>query len=71
MHRVLAAQQPVRERRNQLTHPRYTKPELLATAPNQTWSWDIERHETLLNLAVVRDHRHRLVATRRLKLRAA
>ena len=43
MYRILAAQQPVRERRNQLTHPRYTKPELVATAPNQTWSWDITR----------------------------
>ena len=33
----------VRERRNQLTHPSYTKPELVATAPNETWSWDITR----------------------------
>ena len=43
MYRILAAEQPVRERRNQLTHPRYAKPELVATAPNQTWSWDITR----------------------------
>ena len=43
MYRILAAQQPVRERRNQLAHPHYTKPELVATAPNQTWSWDITR----------------------------
>jgi len=43
MYRILAAEQPVRERRNQLTHPPYTKPELVATAPNQTWSWDITR----------------------------
>ena len=43
MYRILAAEQPVRERRNQLAHPRYAKPELLATAPNQTWSWDITR----------------------------
>ena len=43
MYRILAAEQPVRERRNQLTHPRYAKPELLATGPNQTWSWDITR----------------------------
>ena len=34
---------PVRERRNQLTHPPCTRPELVATAPNQTWSWDITR----------------------------
>ena len=43
MYRILAANQPVRERRNQLTHPNYTKPELVATGPNQTWSWDITR----------------------------
>ena len=41
MYRILAANQPVRERRNQREHPQYTKPELVATAPNQTWSWDI------------------------------
>ena len=43
MYRILAANQPVRERRNQRSHPRYTKPELVATGPNQTWSWDITR----------------------------
>ena len=43
MYRILAANQPVRERRKQLTHPNYTKPELVATGPNQTWSWDITR----------------------------
>ena len=43
MYRFLAAEQPVRERRNQLSHPHYAKPELLATAPNQVWSWDITR----------------------------
>ena len=32
-----------RERRDQLTHPPYQKPELLATAPNQLWSWDITK----------------------------
>ena len=36
MYRILAADQPVRERRNQREHPQYTKPELVATAPNQT-----------------------------------
>ena len=36
MYRLLAADRPVRERRNQREHPRYTKPELVATAPNQT-----------------------------------
>ena len=43
MYRILAEDHPVRERRDQLTHPAYTKPELVATAPNQTWSWDITR----------------------------
>jgi putative transposase len=43
MYRLLAAEQEVRERRNQLRHPAYQKPELLATAPNQVWSWDITK----------------------------
>ena len=38
---------------------------------NGVWLEDPERHEALLNLAVVRDRRHRLVAAGRLKLRAA
>ena len=43
MYRILAAQTEVRERRNQLRHPSYSKPELLATGPNQVWSWDITK----------------------------
>jgi len=43
MYRILAEYGEVRERRNQLRHPVYTKPELLATSPNQVWSWDITR----------------------------
>ena len=43
MYRVLAAAEEVRERRNQLRHPAYQKPELLATGPNQVWSWDITK----------------------------
>ena len=43
MYRILAAQGEVRERRNQLRHPHYVRPELLATGPNQLWSWDITR----------------------------
>jgi putative transposase len=43
MYRILEAQGEVRERRDQLRHPVYTKPELLATAPNQVWSWDITK----------------------------
>jgi putative transposase len=43
-YRLLAAQHGgVRERRNQLTHPAYTKPELLAERPNELWSWDISK----------------------------
>jgi putative transposase len=43
MYRILAANNEVRERRAQLRHPRYTAPELLATRPNQLWSWDITK----------------------------
>src|SRR5213596_1997200 len=43
MYRVLAAHQEVRERRQQLRHPRYAPPELLATRPNELWSWDITK----------------------------
>lgn len=42
-YRILEAQAEVTERRNQLHHPVYQKPELLATAPNQVWSWDITK----------------------------
>lgn len=43
MYRILNENRQVRERRNQLQHPVYSKPELLATAPNQLWSWDITK----------------------------
>jgi putative transposase len=43
MYRVLAAHQEVRERRQQLRHPRYAAPELLARWPNELWSWDITK----------------------------
>jgi putative transposase len=43
MYRVLSQDGASRERRDQLTHPPYQKPELLATAPNQLWSWDITK----------------------------
>ena len=43
IYRILAAYDEVRERRHQLQHPAYSKPELLATAPNQLWSWDITK----------------------------
>ncbi len=41
MYRVLQESAQVKERRRQLQHPRYQAPELLATGPNQLWSWDI------------------------------
>jgi putative transposase len=43
MYRVLAENDAVRERRDQLRHPAYTRPELVATAPNRAWSWDITK----------------------------
>ena len=43
MYRILAERQEVRERRNQLRHPNYRKPELLAERPNEVWSWDITK----------------------------
>jgi putative transposase len=43
MYRILAGEGEARERRDQLVHPAYTKPELLATRPNQLWSWDITK----------------------------
>jgi len=43
MYRILAENHEVRERRDQLRHPNYVKPELLATNPNQLWSWDITK----------------------------
>ena len=43
MYRVLDERGEVRERRDQLRRPVYAKPELLATAPNQVWSWDITK----------------------------
>jgi putative transposase len=43
MYRILSEQHEVRERRHQLTHPYYRKPELLATQPNELWSWDITK----------------------------
>ena len=43
MYRILHDAHEVRERRDQLRHPNYKKPELLATGPNQVWSWDITK----------------------------
>lgn len=43
MYRILEANDEVHERRNQRRHPAYSAPELLATGPNQVWSWDITK----------------------------
>jgi putative transposase len=43
MYRILEENKEVRERRNQAAHVEYAKPELLATQPNELWSWDITK----------------------------
>ena len=43
MYRILESHEEVRERRNQLRHPHYAAPELLAECPNTLWSWDITK----------------------------
>lgn len=48
MYRILASRDAVHERRSQRVHPKYACPELMATAPNQVWSWDITRLRTLV-----------------------
>jgi putative transposase len=66
MYRVLGANGASRERRNQRVHPAYTRPELLAIAPNQVWSWDITKLKgpakwTCFHLYVILDIFSRLV----------
>lgn len=55
---MLRPKAPTKKERRQ---PR-DKPVLIATGPGQVWSWDIERHEALLSLAVVKGHRSAPVA---------
>jgi putative transposase len=43
MYRLLREAGQVRERRAQAAHPARKKPELIATGPNQVWSWDITK----------------------------
>jgi putative transposase len=43
MYRILHENDEVRDRRQQLRHPVYVKPELTAQGPNQVWSWDISK----------------------------
>lgn len=66
MYRILAENQQVSERRNQLVHPAVVKPELVARAPNQVWSWDITKllgptKHTFYYLYVILDVYSRLV----------
>jgi putative transposase len=43
MYRILASDEQSRERRAQRGHASYVKPELVARAPNEVWSWDITK----------------------------
>jgi putative transposase len=43
IYRILAAHREVRERRNQLRHPLYAKPHVVAKRPNELWGWDITK----------------------------
>ncbi len=43
MYRLLAERGETGERRRQATHPPKVKPELVATRPNEVWSWDITK----------------------------
>ena len=66
MYRILAQENEVSERRNQRRHPHYIKPELIATGPNQVWSWDITKLKgpakwTYFHLYVILDIFSRLV----------
>jgi putative transposase len=43
MYRILEAAHEIKERRDQVRRPHYAAPELLATRPNEVWSWDITK----------------------------
>ena len=43
MYRILRDNREIRERRDQLRHPAYPKPVLVATGLNQVWTWDISK----------------------------
>ena len=62
MYRLLRERGETGDRRRHATHPAKVKPELVASAPNTVWSWDIERHEAPCNRVGVRDHHRRAVA---------
>jgi len=71
MYRLLRGQNETPERRHQRPAQHHVKPQLEATAPDQVYTWDIERHEALSDRATVRDHRGSAVAAAGFKLRAA
>lgn len=76
MYRLLATQHLTRERRNQRVHPVYSKPELLATRPNEVWSWDITKLKgpakwTCFHLYVILDIFSRYVVGWMIALREA
>lgn len=54
MYRILKENGEVRERRAQAVHPKRRPPELVATAPNQVWTWDITHLRTTLKGAALR-----------------
>jgi hypothetical protein len=70
-HRILRADAVQGERRLQRPPQHHAIPRLCATAPNQVWTWDIERHEALSDRATVQDRRDSAVAAAGDKLRAA
>jgi putative transposase len=55
MYRLLRERGETGDRRRHATHPARVKPELVATRPNQCWSWDIERHDAPGNREEVGD----------------
>ena len=74
MYRLLAASDSSAERRRQRSHPAYAKPELLALAPNQVWSWDNTQAQGACQMDLlppVRDPGHLQSLRRRLVDRAA
>ena len=74
LYRILNEHDEVKERRNQARHGLYAKPELLATRPNEVWSWDITKVKgpgrgAYYNLYVVLDIFSRYVVGWRLEHR--
>jgi putative transposase len=66
MYRLLAERGPVKDRRDQREPRSHAVPRLVATAPNEVWSWDISKFPTFVrgvffNLYVVLDMYSRFV----------